>query len=155
MRGHEFEFATSIAPIGTQVRSCDRLDIGRGHRADERGRHGAIVSSRRQTGGIVMAPHTNEGRSMSEADDQFLETLRRELGPLFGPRLDFLGLELERPDGGRVRITAILRTSGGVWRIVEEGDSLTSVAAAFIEGAPVYRLTDAFREVVEPATIHL
>jgi hypothetical protein len=90
---------------------------------------------------------------MSDADDQFLETLACELGPLFGPRLDLLGLDLERPDDGRVRITAILRTSGGVGRIVEEGDSLTSVAAALIEGASVYRLADAFREVVEPASI--
>ena len=90
---------------------------------------------------------------MSDADDRFLETLARELGPLFGPRLDLIGLDIERPDDARVRITALLGTSRGTQRIVEEGDSLTSVAATLLERAPVHRLADAFREVVEPASI--
>lgn len=90
---------------------------------------------------------------MTEADDRFLEALAGELGPLLGPRLALAGLELERPGEGRVRITALLDTSSGVHRIVEEGDSLTSVAAACIERAPIHRLVDAFREVVDPTSI--
>jgi len=90
---------------------------------------------------------------MSDADDRFMETLARELGPLLGPRLHLAGLDLERPRDGWVRIVALVDTSAGVERIVEEGDSLTSVAAALIERAPIHRLADGFREVVEPATI--
>jgi hypothetical protein len=90
---------------------------------------------------------------MSDADDRFLEVLARELAPLLGPRLDLAGLELERPGEGRVRITALVDSSAGVERLVEEGDSVTSVAAALIGRAPIHRLTDAFREVVEPVTV--
>jgi len=90
---------------------------------------------------------------MSDADDRFLEMLARELAPLLGPRIHLAGLDLERPREGWVRVVALLDTSGGHARLVEEGDSVTSVAAALIERAPVHRLADGFREVVEPATI--
>jgi len=89
---------------------------------------------------------------MSDADDRFVEALAGELGPLLGPRIDLVEVHLERPADGRVRIMALVETSAGVRRLVEEGDSLTSVAGAVIERAPIHRLADAFREVVEPAT---
>ena len=90
---------------------------------------------------------------MSDADERFLAALARELSPLLGPRIELLGLELERPGDGRVRITALLATSAGTERIVEDGDSLTSVAAALIERAPIQRLAEGFRELVEPSTM--
>jgi len=90
---------------------------------------------------------------MSDADDRFLETLARELAPLLGPRIRLAGLDLERPRDGWVRVVALLDTSGGHQRLVEEGDSVTSVAAALLECAPVERLADGFREIVEPASI--
>ena len=90
---------------------------------------------------------------MSDADDRFVEALARELGPMLGPRIDLLGVDLERLDGDRVRITALVETSAGRQRLSEEGDSLTSAAAAMLEGAPIHRLADGFREVVEPSTM--
>ena len=91
---------------------------------------------------------------MSDSDDQFLEALARELAPLLGPRLDLLGLDLERPRDGWVEIIATVDTTAGVERIMEEGDSLTSVAAALLERATVYRLAHGFREVTDPGSIH-
>ena len=90
---------------------------------------------------------------MSDADDRFLETLARELDPLFGPRLDLFGLDLERLDDGTVRIVVLVDSSAGRQRIVEEGATLTSVAAALLERAPIHRLADGFREVVDPTSI--
>ena len=90
---------------------------------------------------------------MSDADDRFLETLARELGPLLGPRLDLLGLDLDRLDDGRVRITALVDSSAGIQRLVEEDDSLTAVAARQLHRATFHRLADGFREVLEPSTI--
>jgi hypothetical protein len=90
---------------------------------------------------------------VSDADDRFLETLAGELDPLFGPRLALVELRLERPDETRVRITALVRSSAGIERVTEEGDSLTMVAATLMQRAPIHRLADGFREVVEPATI--
>ncbi len=90
---------------------------------------------------------------MSDADDKFLEVLARELAPLLGPRLDLLGLDLERPSEGWVRIVATVDTSAGVALITEEGDSVMAVAAALIERAPIHRLADGFREVVDPASM--
>jgi hypothetical protein len=91
---------------------------------------------------------------MSDADDRFLAALAPELSVLLGPRLDLLGLDLERPGDDRVRITALIGTSAGIERIVEDGDSLTSVTAALIERAPIHRLADGFREIVEPSTMN-
>ena len=90
---------------------------------------------------------------MSDADDRFVETLAGELGPLLGPRIDLVEVGLERPAEGRVRITVLVDTSAGIQRLVEEGDSLTLVAGALIERAPIHRLADGFRELVDPATM--
>ena len=64
---------------------------------------------------------------MSDADERFLAALAPELSALLGPRLDLLGLELERPGDGRVRITALIGTSAGTERIVEGREELKSV----------------------------
>jgi hypothetical protein len=90
---------------------------------------------------------------MTDADDRFLESLARELGPLLGPRLDLLGLDLDRFGDGRVRITALVDSSAGIQRLVEEDDSLTAVAARQLHRATLQRLADGFREVVEPSTM--
>ena len=90
---------------------------------------------------------------MSDADDRFLESLARELDPLLGPRLDLFGLDLERLDGGNIRIVVLVDSSAGRRRIVEEGESLTSVAAAILQQAPIHRLADGFRELVDPGSV--
>jgi len=90
---------------------------------------------------------------MSDADDRFVEALAGELVPLLGPRIDLLEVKLERPAAGRVRITVLVETSAGPQRLVEEGDSLTLIAAAHIERAPIHRLADGFREVVDRSTM--
>jgi len=90
---------------------------------------------------------------MSEADDRFVDALAGELGPLLGPRIDLVELRLERPTDDRVRIVALVETSAGVRQLCEEGDSLTLVAAAMLERAPIHRLADGFRELVDPETM--
>lgn len=90
---------------------------------------------------------------MSDADDRFAEALAGELDPPLGPRIDVVEVCLERPADDRVRIAVLVETSAGVQRLVEEGDSLTSVAAAMLERAPIHRLADGFREIVDPETM--
>lgn len=89
---------------------------------------------------------------MSEADDRFLESLAIELAPGFGPRLQIVGLEIDRPSEGVVRIVVSVDSSAGPRRITEEGDSLTQVAASLLRDAPEVRLADGFREMVEPVS---
>jgi hypothetical protein len=87
---------------------------------------------------------------MSDADDRFVEGLAAELAPLVGPRLLVSAIDLERPDDERVRITVTLERSAVKPTVmVEEGDSLTAVAARLIARAPEVRLADGFREIVE------
>jgi len=72
---------------------------------------------------------------------------------LWWARLPIVAIDLERPDSGRVRIALSVDSSAGRRRIVEDGDSLTTVAFSLLERAPVERLADAFREMVEPARV--
>jgi len=87
---------------------------------------------------------------MSDADDRFVESLAAELTPLVGPRLRVSAIDLERPDDDRVAITVTLDSSATKpILMVEEGDSLTAVAARLIARAPEVRLADGFREVMD------
>jgi hypothetical protein len=92
-------------------------------------------------------------RSLSEADDRFLEHLAAELTPLLGPRLSLFGLDLDRLADGRIRIRVLVDTSAGRLVIVEEGDSLTDVVANLLQWAPAHRLAEGFREMIEPASV--
>ena len=87
---------------------------------------------------------------MSDADDRFVESLAAELTPLVGPRLRVSAIDLERLDDDRVSITVTLDSSAvKPILMVEEGDSLTAVAARLIARAPEVRLADGFREIVD------
>jgi hypothetical protein len=88
---------------------------------------------------------------MTEADDRFLESLAPELAPLLGPRLTIREMTLDRSDAERVAITVWLDTAAGPRAYVEEGDSLTGVAAAILHRATEIRLAEGFREILEPA----
>ena len=87
---------------------------------------------------------------MSDADDRFVESLAAELTPLAGPRLRVSAIDLERLDDDRVSITVTLDSSAvKPILMVEEGDSLTAVAARLIARAPEVRLANSFREIVD------
>ena len=87
---------------------------------------------------------------MSDADDRFVESLAAELTPLVGPRLRVSAIDLERLGHDRVSITVTLDSSAvKPIMMVEEGDSLTAVAARLIARAPEVRLADGFREIVD------
>ena len=59
-------------------------------------------------------------------------------------------IDLERPDDDRVKITVTLDSSAEkTILMVEEGNSLTAVAARLIARAPEVRLADGFREIVD------
>jgi hypothetical protein len=91
---------------------------------------------------------------MSDADDRFVESLAAELTPLVGPRLRVSAIDLERPAGESVRITVTLDSSAKKPTLmVEEGDSLTTVAARLIARAPEIRLADGFREIVDGISV--
>ena len=89
---------------------------------------------------------------MSDADDRFVESLAAELDPLVGPRLRVVAIDLERLDGDQLRITVTLDSSAKPVVMVEEGDSLTGVAARLLRLAPEVRLAHGFREVVDGVT---
>ena len=91
---------------------------------------------------------------MSDADDRFVESLAYELTPLVGPRLRVLAIDLARPGEDRVSITVTLESSAEKpILMIEEGDSLTEVAARLIARAPEVRLADGFREVMDGVTV--
>jgi hypothetical protein len=90
---------------------------------------------------------------MSDADDRFVESLAAELTPLVGPRLRILAIDLERPGDDWVSITVTLETSAKPYLMIEEGDSLTAVAARLIARAPEVRLADGFREVIDGVSV--
>lgn len=91
---------------------------------------------------------------MSDADDRFVETLAAELTPLVGPRLHVSAIDLERPSDDEVRITVTLDSSAEKPTLmVEEGDSLTEVAARLIARAPEIRLADGFREIIDGVSV--
>ena len=91
---------------------------------------------------------------MSDADDRFVESLAAELTPLVGPRLRLSAIDLERPNDDRVRITVTLDSSAvKPILMIEEGDSLTAVAARLIARAPEVRLADGFREVMDGVSV--
>ena len=91
---------------------------------------------------------------MSDADDRFVESLAAELTPLVGPRLRVQAIDLERPVDDEVRITVSLDSSAEKpILMVEEGDSLTEVAARLLARAPEVRLADGFREIFDGITV--
>jgi hypothetical protein len=91
---------------------------------------------------------------MSDADDRFVESLAYELTPLVGPRLRVIAIDLVRPGDDRVSITVTLESSAEKpILMIEEGDSLTEVAARLIARAPEVRLADGFREVMDGVTV--
>jgi hypothetical protein len=91
---------------------------------------------------------------MSDADDRFVESLAAELTPLFGPRLRVAAIDLERLADDEVRITVTLDSSGEKPTVmVEEGDSLTAVAARLIARAPEVRLADGMREIMDGVSV--
>jgi hypothetical protein len=91
---------------------------------------------------------------MSDADDRFVESLAAELTPLVGPRLLVSAIDLVRPDDERVRITVTLDSSAEKPTVmIEEGDSLTAVAARLIARTPEVRLADGFREVMDGVSV--
>lgn len=91
---------------------------------------------------------------MSDADDRFVESLAAELTPLVGPRLRVSAIDLDRPDGDQVKITVTLDSSAKKPTLmVEEGDSLTEVAARLIARAPEVRLADGFREIIDGISV--
>ncbi len=96
---------------------------------------------------------SKEGAATSDADDRFGESLAAELTPLVGPRLRVTAIDLERPGDELVRITVTLETSAKPYVMVEEGDSLTAVAARLIARAPEVRLADGFREVMDGVSV--
>lgn len=91
---------------------------------------------------------------MSDADDRFVESLAAELGPLVGPRLLVGAIDLERPSDDGVRITVTLDSSAvKPILMIEDGGSLTEVAARLIARAPEVRLADGFREVMDGVSV--
>jgi hypothetical protein len=91
---------------------------------------------------------------VSDADDRFAETLAAELQPLVGPRLRVQAIDLERSSDDEVRITVTLDSSAEKpILMVEEGDSLTEVAAHLLARAPEVRLADGFREIIDGVTV--
>jgi hypothetical protein len=90
---------------------------------------------------------------VSDADDRFVESLAAELDPLVGPRLRTSAIDLDRLPEDRVKITVTLESSGKPVVMVEEGDSLTEVAAHLLQRAPEVRLADGFREIVDGVTV--
>ena len=90
---------------------------------------------------------------MSDADDRFVESLAAELDPLVGPRLRTSAIDLDRLPEDRVKITVTLESSGKPVVMVEEGDSLTEVAARLLQRAPEVRLADGFREIIDGVTV--
>ena len=91
---------------------------------------------------------------MSDADDRFVESLAAELMPLVGPRLHLRAIDLERPTEDDIRITVTLDSSAKEPTVmVEEGDSLTAVAARLIARAPEVRLAEGFREVMDGVSV--
>ena len=91
---------------------------------------------------------------MSDADDRFVESLAAELTPLVGPRLRVIAIDLERPADDQVKITVTLDSSAEKPTLmVEEGDSLTMVAARLIARAPEVRLADGFREIIDSVSV--
>ena len=91
---------------------------------------------------------------MSDADDRFVESLAAELTPLVGPRLRVSAIDLERPSDDRVNITVTLDSSADKpILMIEEGDSVTSVAARLIDRAPEVRLADGFSEVMDRISV--
>ena len=90
---------------------------------------------------------------MSDADDRFVESLAAELDPLVGPRLRTSAIDLDRLPEDRVKITVTLESSRKPVLMVEEGDSLTDVAARLLRRAPEVRLADGFREIVDGVTV--
>jgi hypothetical protein len=91
---------------------------------------------------------------MSDADDRFVESLAVELTPLVGPRLRVIAIDLERPGDDRISISVTLDSSAEKpILMVEEGESLTAVAARLIVRAPEVRLADGFREVMDGVTV--
>ena len=91
---------------------------------------------------------------MSDADDRFVESLAAELQQLVGPRLRVSAIDLERPGDDEIRITVTLDSSAEKpILMIEEGDSLTEVAARLLARAPEIRLADSFREVMDGVTV--
>ena len=90
---------------------------------------------------------------MSDADDRFVESLAAELDPLVGQRLRASAIDLDRLPEDRVKITVTLESSGKPVLMVEEGDSLTEVAARLLRRAPEVRLADGFREIIDGVTV--
>jgi hypothetical protein len=90
---------------------------------------------------------------VSDADDRFVESLAAELDPLVGPRLRTSAIDLDRLPGDRVRITVTLDSSAKPVVMVEEGDSLTEVAARLLQRAPEVRLADGFREIIDGVSV--
>jgi hypothetical protein len=91
---------------------------------------------------------------VSDADDRFVESLAAELTPLVGARLRVQAIDLERPAGDEVRITVSLDSSAEKpILMIEEGDSLTEVAARLLARAPEVRLADGFREIMDGVTV--
>jgi hypothetical protein len=91
---------------------------------------------------------------VSDADDRFVESLAAELTPLVGPRLRLSAIDLDRHGDESVRITVILDSSAAKpILLIEEGDSLTDVAARLIARAPEVRLADGFREVMDGVSV--
>ena len=87
---------------------------------------------------------------MTEADDRFLASLAEELRPRLGPRLSIVGLELERTATTHVAIAVAVASSAGPQSIIQEGESLTEIAARLLERAVEFRLPDGFREMTGP-----
>ena len=82
------------------------------------------------------------------------KALAAELEPLVGPRLRVEAIDLERPADDEVRITVTLDSSAEKpILMVEEGDSLTEVAARLLARAPEVRLADGFREIMDGVTV--
>ena len=91
---------------------------------------------------------------MSDADDRFVESLAAELAPLVGPRLLVSAIDLERQDDDWLKIIVTLDSSAEKpILMIEEGYSLTAVAARLITRAPEVRLADGFREIIDGVSV--
>ncbi len=86
---------------------------------------------------------------MSDADDRFVEKLSAVLASLVGPRLRIVAIDTESMAAGRVRMTVTLETTAKPYLMIQEGDSLTAVAASLLAQAPEVRLAEGFREVLD------
>ena len=78
-----------------------------------------------------------------------------ELQPLLGPRLQVQAIDLERPTEDEVRMTVTLDSSAEKpILMIEEGDSLTEVAAASCSPEPPRSgLADGFREIIDGVSV--